>query len=79
MKALFIATFVSAVSLMTATGGFAQDVPGDYQQVRSTLGKQGDYKAHTGGMDASNSSQCATHASSPRRAAARCTRTGVRW
>jgi hypothetical protein len=46
MKALLIATCVCAVSLITASGGFAQNVPSDYQQVLSTLGKQGDYKAN---------------------------------
>jgi hypothetical protein len=45
MKRLFIATCVCVSSLTVASTGFAQDVPAEYQQVLSTLGKQGDYKA----------------------------------
>jgi len=37
-------TFVFLLSV--SPGAWAQDVPADYQQVLSTLGKQGDYKAN---------------------------------
>src|SRR5678810_80477 len=37
-------TFVFLLSV--PPGAWAQDVPADYQQVLSTLGKQGDYKAN---------------------------------
>ena len=43
MKRLF--TFCAAVSLFVSPG-WAQDVPAEYQQVLTTLGKQGDYKAN---------------------------------
>ena len=43
MKRVFtLSMFVLSVS----AGAWAQDVPADYQQVLSTLGKQGDYKAN---------------------------------
>src|SRR5512132_1693258 len=35
-----------AFLLSVSPGAWAQDVPADYQQVLSTLGKQGDYKAN---------------------------------
>jgi len=35
-----------AVGLLTTAPLAAQDIPGEYQQVLSTLGKQGDYKAN---------------------------------
>ena len=42
MKRLLTFIFLLSVS----PGALAQDVPADYQQVLSTLGKQGDYKAN---------------------------------
>ena len=42
MKRFFTFMFLLSVS----PGAWAQDVPADYQQVLSTLGKQGDYKAN---------------------------------
>jgi len=44
MKRLF--TLCAAVSLSFVSLGWAQDVPAEYQQVLTTLGKQGDYKAN---------------------------------
>ena len=46
MKVFFIAASISAASMTAASSAFAQNVPADYQQVLSTLGKQGDYKAN---------------------------------
>ena len=37
-----LVTFLCSI----AGAAFAQDVPADYQQVLTTLGKQGDYKAN---------------------------------
>src|SRR6185312_10040799 len=34
------------IVLLTSTAAFAQAVPAEYQQVLTTLGKQGDYKAN---------------------------------
>src|SRR2546425_9311870 len=44
MKRLF--TLCAALSLSFVSLGWAQDVPAEYQQVLTTLGKQGDYKAN---------------------------------
>jgi len=44
MKRLF--TLCATLSLSFASTGWAQDVPAEYQQVLTTLGKQGDYKAN---------------------------------
>src|SRR6186713_243993 len=44
MKRIVIAGVI--VSLAAASAVRAQEVPADYQQVLSTLGKQGDYKAN---------------------------------
>jgi biopolymer transport protein ExbD len=44
MKRLVIAS--AFVSLVAASTAQAQDVPAEYQQVLTTLGKQGDYKAN---------------------------------
>src|SRR5215204_6932690 len=44
MKRLIIAS--AFVSLVAASTAQAQDVPAEYQQVLTTLGKQGDYKAN---------------------------------
>ena len=44
MKRLF--TMCAALSLSFVSLGWAQDVPAEYQQVLTTLGKQGDYKAN---------------------------------
>ena len=44
MKRLF--TMCTAISLLSISTGWAQDVPAEYQQVLTTLGKQGDYKAN---------------------------------
>src|SRR2546428_3310914 len=44
MKRLF--TMCAALSLSLVSLGWAQDVPAEYQQVLTTLGKQGDYKAN---------------------------------
>jgi hypothetical protein len=44
MKRVF--TICVALSLSFASLGWAQDIPADYQQVLTTLGKQGDYKAN---------------------------------
>src|SRR3954470_7223889 len=41
-----VVTFCAALSLSFASAALAQDVPAEYQQVLSTLGKQGDYKAN---------------------------------
>ena len=46
MKASFIVACVSVASLTAASSVVAQDVPAEYQQVLSALGKQGDYKAN---------------------------------
>src|SRR5437763_12336873 len=40
------ASGIAAAILTTAAPLMAQDIPGEYQQVLSTLGKQGDYKAN---------------------------------
>jgi hypothetical protein len=45
MKASFIGACVSVASLTAAPAVLAQDMPSEYQQVLSSLGKQGDYKA----------------------------------
>src|SRR5436189_1975713 len=39
-------TICAALSLGAATAASAQDVPSEYQQVLTMLGKQGDYKAN---------------------------------
>jgi hypothetical protein len=39
-------TICGALSLSFASAAFAQDVPAEYQQVLTALGKQGDYKAN---------------------------------
>jgi hypothetical protein len=44
MKRLF--TIVAVFMLSAASTGWGQDVPAEYQQVLTTLGKQGDYKAN---------------------------------
>ena len=44
MKSLVIACVVSLVTMSSMA--WAQDIPPEYQQVLSTLGKQGDYKAN---------------------------------
>src|SRR6266850_6475794 len=44
MKRLF--TLCASVCLSFVSPGWAQDVPAEYQQVLTTLGKQGDYKAN---------------------------------
>jgi len=44
MKRLF--TLCATLSLSFASTEWAQDVPAEYQQVLTTLGKQGDYKAN---------------------------------
>jgi len=44
MNRLVLFSFASALSLAPAAS--AQDVPAEYQQVLTTLGKQGDYKAN---------------------------------
>ena len=44
MKRAF--TICAAVTLSFASLARAQDVPAEYQQVLTTLGKQGDYKAN---------------------------------
>ena len=44
MKRLF--TVCAALSLSLASAAWAQDMPAEYQQVLTTLGKQGDYKAN---------------------------------
>ena len=41
MKASFIVACVCVASLTAASAVSGQDVPADYQQVLSTLGKQG--------------------------------------
>jgi Domain of Unknown Function (DUF1259) len=41
-----ILTIGAAVSLCWATAAAAQDIPAEYQQVLTALGKQGDYKAN---------------------------------
>jgi hypothetical protein len=46
MKASFIAACACVASMTAASNVFAQNVPAEYQQVLSTLGKQGDYKAN---------------------------------
>lgn len=46
MKASFIGACVSVASLTAASAAFAQTIPSEYQQVLSSLGKQGDYKAN---------------------------------
>lgn len=46
MKRLFISACVCAASLTVESAVFAQDVPPEYQQVLTTLSKQGDYKAN---------------------------------
>src|SRR5512140_1691653 len=44
MKRIF--TVGAALSLSLASAAGAQDIPADYQQVLTALGKQGDYKAN---------------------------------
>src|SRR6266487_2757603 len=44
MKCLF--TLCAALSLAFASVASAQDIPAEYQQVLTALGKQGDYKAN---------------------------------
>lgn len=44
MRRLFTAFAVSVLAI--ASTAWAQDVPAEYQQVLTTLGKQGDFKAH---------------------------------
>ena len=44
MKRFFIAC--AAVSSLASVASWAQEVPAEYQQVLTTLGKQGDYKAN---------------------------------
>src|SRR5882672_8521180 len=39
-------TICTALSLSTASAARAQDIPGEYQQVLTALGKQGDFKAN---------------------------------
>src|SRR5213592_856535 len=39
-------TICAAVSLSFASMAWAQDIPAEYQQVLTTLGRQGDYKAN---------------------------------
>ena len=39
-------TVCAALSLLLASAAQAQDIPAEYQQVLTTLGKQGDYKAN---------------------------------
>lgn len=41
-----LVTFAAALSVSFASAVFAQDVPAEYQQVLTALGKQGDYKAN---------------------------------
>src|SRR5436190_10697856 len=41
-----LVTLCAALSLSCATAALAQDVPAEYQQVLTALGKQGDYKAN---------------------------------
>jgi hypothetical protein len=41
-----MAAFAAAGLLLAASGAIAQDIPADYQQVLTTLGKQGDFKAN---------------------------------
>ena len=41
-----LVTFAAALSVSFASAAFAQDVPAEYQQVLTALGKQGDYKAN---------------------------------
>jgi hypothetical protein len=45
MRTSFIGACVSVASLTAAPAAFAQTMPSEYQQVLSSLGKQGDYKA----------------------------------
>ena len=40
------ATISAALVVCFASGAAAQDIPAEYQQVLTTLGKQGDYKAN---------------------------------
>src|SRR5206468_3462247 len=40
------ATIAAALLVCFASGAAAQDIPAEYQQVLTTLGKQGDYKAN---------------------------------
>ena len=40
------ATISAALFVCFASGAAAQDIPAEYQQVLTTLGKQGDYKAN---------------------------------
>jgi hypothetical protein len=44
MKRIY--TMCAAFLLATASIGWAQEVPAEYQQVLTMLGKQGDYKAN---------------------------------
>ena len=37
---------IAALLVLAASAAAAQDIPADYQQVLTTLGKQGDYKAN---------------------------------
>ncbi len=41
-----IASFADGIAGLSATAIGAQDVPAPYQQVLTTLGKQGDFKAN---------------------------------
>ena len=41
-----LVTVCTALSLSVASAAWAQDMPAEYQQVLTTLGKQGDYKAN---------------------------------
>ena len=40
------AACAAASSIAVGSSAWAQEVPGEYQQVLTTLGKQGDYKAN---------------------------------
>jgi len=46
MSARIVAAITLCAALGVVTPAIAQDIPGDYQQVLSFLGKQGDYKAN---------------------------------
>jgi hypothetical protein len=46
MRTSFIGACVSLASLTAAPAAFAQTMPSEYQQLLSSLGKQGDYKAN---------------------------------